>query len=99
MPADPAHGLSDADLADLARLADGTLPPDRRAEVEARVAAAPQLADVLARQGVVLDALRATHDTGAPVRLRAQVERRRGARAAPRGRRLRLGGAIAATAV
>ena len=100
MEPEPTNGLSDDQLADLARLADGTLPADRRAEVEARVAASPQLSSIVERQGVALDALRGTADTGAPARLRAQVDRRRGAgRAAGGGRRrVVLGGAIAAAA-
>ena len=100
METDPTHGLTDDDLADLARLADGTLPAERRAEVEARVAESPQLAGILERQGMALHALHATAGTGAPARLRAQVERRRGAGGKARGRRRRvaLGGAIAATA-
>jgi anti-sigma factor RsiW len=94
------NGLSDDQLADLARLADGTLPADRRAEVEARVAASPQLSSIVERQAVALDALRRTADTGAPARLRAQVDRRRGAgRAAGGGRRrVVMGGALAAAA-
>src|SRR5512133_606047 len=93
-------GLSDDELADLARLADGTLPADRRAEVEARVAASPQLSSIVERQAVALDALGRTANTGAPARLRAQVDRRRGAgRAAGVGRRrVVTGGAIAAFA-
>ena len=100
MEPEPTNGLSDDQLADLARLADGTLPADRRAEVEARVAASPQLSSIVERQGVALDALRGTADTGAPARLRAQVDRRRGAgRTAGGGRRrVVLGGAIAAAA-
>jgi anti-sigma factor RsiW len=100
MEPEPTNELSDDQLADLARLADGTLPAERRAEVEARVAASPQLSSIVERQGVALDALRRTADTGAPARLRAQVERRRGAgRAAGEGRRrVRIGGAIAAAA-
>ena len=100
MEPDPTNGLSDDQLADLARLADGTLPADRRAEVEARVAASPQLSHIVERQGIALDALRATADTGAPARLRAQVDRRRGAGRTAGGRRRRvvLGGALAAAA-
>ena len=100
MEPDPTHGLTDDELGDLARLADGTLPADRRAEVEARVAASPQLSSILERQGVALSALRATDDIGAPARLRAQVERRRGAgRAArPARRQVVIGGAVAAAA-
>src|SRR5215208_8308 len=101
MQPDPTHGISDDELADLARLADGTLPPERRAEVEARVAASPQLARIAERQAVALAALRSTADTGAPVRLRSRVERRAagGDRAARRRpRRMVLGGAFAAVA-
>ena len=100
METEPTDGLSDDELADLARLADGTLPTDRRAEVEARVAASPRLSSILERQGVALHALRATGETGAPARLRARVDRQRGARRAAGGaRRSRfIGGAIAAAA-
>jgi anti-sigma factor RsiW len=84
-------GLSDDELADLARLADGTLPAERRAEVEARVAASPRLARIVERQAVALTALRGTADTGAPARLRAEVERRRRGKArSARARRRRF---------
>jgi anti-sigma factor RsiW len=85
----------------LARLADGTLPADRRADLEARVAASPQLASIVERQDAALSALRATADSGAPARLRAQVERRRDRSRAKATRRPRIaiGGAVAATAV
>src|SRR5829696_6769970 len=101
METDPTNGLRDEDLADAARLADGTLPDERRAEVEARVAASPELAGVVESQGVALRALRATADTGAPVRLRADVDRLRGGRRESPLRRRGpvLGGALAATAV
>jgi anti-sigma factor RsiW len=96
MAPEPTDSLSDEQLADLARLADGTLPADRRAEVEAQVAASPELARVLQSQAVTLEALRRTAaQTGAPARLRAEIERRR----APRARRrpvVRLRGALAA---
>ena len=78
MEPERTEGLSDDQLADLARLADGTLPAERRAEVEARVAASPQLSSIVERQGMALEALRGTTDIGAPARLRAQIERRRG---------------------
>jgi anti-sigma factor RsiW len=84
------HGLSDDELADLARLADGTLPADRRAEVEARVAASPRLSSIVERQGIALEALRGTAEIGAPARLRAHVDRRRGAGRAGRGGRRRV---------
>ncbi len=83
---EPTEGLSDEQLADLARLADGTLPADRRAEVEARVAASPQLASIVERQRATLEALHGTAETGAPARLRSRVGRRRGAGRGCRGR-------------
>jgi hypothetical protein len=100
MEPEPTNGLSDEQLADLARLADGTLPADRRAEVEARVAASPELSRMVERQAVALDALRSTADTGAPARLRAEIDRRRGAGRAARGRprRVAVRGLIAAAA-
>jgi anti-sigma factor RsiW len=100
MHAEPPDELTDDELADLARLVDGTLPAERRAEVEARVAASPQHARVVEEQGVALDALRAAAATGAPARLRSHVERRRGPRRAPgrQHRRLVIGGAIGAAA-
>src|SRR4051794_41742622 len=100
MESDPTHGLSDAELADLARLADGTLPAERRPDVEARVAASPRLASIVERQGAALQALHGTAATGAPARLRAGVERRRGTgRGAARGdRRTVIGGGVAAPA-
>src|SRR4051812_48799700 len=104
MEPDPINGLSDDQLAELARLADGMLPADRRAELEEQVAASPRLSNIVERQSIALDALRGTADTGAPTRLRAHVHRRRGAgRAAGRGRgrgrrSVVIGGASAAAA-
>jgi anti-sigma factor RsiW len=43
-------GLSATEMADLAALADGSLPAERRAAVEARVAASSELQEALARQ-------------------------------------------------
>jgi anti-sigma factor RsiW len=80
MAGTPEHPLTDAQLADLARLADGTLPADRRAEVEAAMTASPELRRAFEAQAVAIRALRATEDVGAPARLRADVERRREAR-------------------
>jgi anti-sigma factor RsiW len=89
MSAEPDNRLSDEQLADLARLVDGTLPPERRAEVEARVAASPELAQMVASQAAALEALRGTAEIGAPARLRAEVDRRR---APARTKRARGGG-------
>jgi hypothetical protein len=79
------NDLSDQQLADLARLADGTLPAERRAEVEAAVAASPVLATAFEQQAHALRSLRATSEIGAPARLRAQVERRRAGSTRGRG--------------
>jgi hypothetical protein len=66
---------SEADLRDLAALADGSLPERRRAEVEARVAASAMLRDELARQRRALAAIRAAGaETRAPTRLRERVQ-------------------------
>lgn len=106
MAGTPANELTDTQLADLARLADGTLSAERRAEVEAAVAASPELARAFEAQARAMQALRATADVGAPARLRANVERlrtagrtRRGASArwSPSPRALVITSAVAAT--
>jgi anti-sigma factor RsiW len=77
MTPDDVHEPTDEQLADLAQLADGTLPAARRAEVEAQVAASPELTELLRAQTLTLDALhRSAEQTGAPARLRARVEQR-----------------------
>ncbi len=100
MEPEPTDGLSEEQLADLARLADGTLPAERRAEVEARVAASPHLASVLERQGVALRG--AAGDGGASAPRRGSAPTSSGATGRPRGggrrRRLVFGGPIAAAA-
>jgi hypothetical protein len=70
------------EAADLAALADGSLPPRRRREMEARVAASPRLQLLLLEQRAALEAIRA-HDERAPRRLHDAVER------LPRARRRR----------
>jgi anti-sigma factor RsiW len=92
------NGLSDDELADLARLADGTLPAERLAEVEARVAASPQLSSIVARQRFALNALHGAADESAPARLHARVSRRREPRTVGGRRRVVMGGALAAAA-
>jgi len=70
---------------DLAALADGSLSADRRAELQARVAASPELADRLAEQQRALAlAQAAVAEVQAPDRLRARIE------AEPKGRRSRV---------
>jgi hypothetical protein len=73
---------SEQEAADLAALADGSLPPERHREVEERVAASPRLQLLLLEQRAALEAIRA-RDERAPQRLRDAVER------LPRARRRR----------
>src|SRR5690349_22737816 len=85
------------ELAELAALADGSLSPERRAAVEARVAASPALQALLEEQHQTVAAIRGI-DEPAPERLRMAI-----ATARPRTRRLRpafaLGAAGAASLV
>ena len=88
-----------ADVAELAALADGSLAPERRAALEARVAASPELADRLAEQErAVVFARSAAAEVEAPAALRARVEAQRPARRMSVSRRVMLVGA-SATAV
>lgn len=93
-------GLSDQEMAELCALADGTLPAERRAAVEARVAASPELQELVARQRRAVAATRALANEPAPKSLRAEVEARLRARDSRRGRawllpRLGVAGAVA----
>ncbi len=84
-------------VAELAALADGSLPPDRRAELEAQIAASPALADRLAEQQRAVALLRGAGDeVDAPAGLRARVEAQRSPRAVRAPRRLALAGVAAA---
>jgi anti-sigma-K factor RskA len=87
-------------LAELAALADGSLAPERRAELEARVAESPELAELLAEQERAVGFARsAAGAVEAPAGLRARVEARRQARRVSGSRRFVLAGAAAAAAV
>jgi hypothetical protein len=91
--------VGDQEIAELAALADGSLAPGRRAALEARVAASPELADRLAeQQRAVALARSAAAEVEAPAGLRAHIEGQRRARRVPVQRRFVLIGA-AATAV
>jgi Anti-sigma-K factor rskA len=85
------------EIAELAALADGSLAPGRRAALQARVAASPELADRLAeQQRAVALARSAAAAVEAPAGLRARIEAQRRARRPPLQRRLVLIGAAAA---
>jgi hypothetical protein len=93
---------SDGEIAELAALADGSLAPERRAALEARVAASPELADRLSEQHrAVALAQNALKGVEAPAALRARIEAQRRVRRVRAPRRLVLIGApaIAALAV
>jgi anti-sigma-K factor RskA len=88
------------EVAELAALADGTLAPERRAALEARVAASSELTDRLAEQQQAVMLMRSAADeVEAPAALRARIEaQRRGRRRVEVPRRLLVIGA-SATAV
>ena len=86
--------------AELAALADGSLAPERRAELEAQIAESPELAGLLAEQERAVGFARsAASEVEAPAGLRARVEARRQARRVPGWRRPVLIGAAAAATV
>ena len=88
------------ELPELAALADGSLPADRRRALEEQVAASPELADRLAeQQRAVALAQSAAADVTAPDDLRARIVARRNVRPAQRPKRAVLAGAAAAAAV
>ena len=87
------------DEEELAALADGSIEPDRRAELEARIDASPMLVDRLAEQERAVALLRGAGDeVDAPAELRERLDAQRSARTVRTPRRLALGG-IAVTAV
>jgi anti-sigma factor RsiW len=79
---DAVSRLNEAELAELAALADGTLPAERRPAVEARVAASPELQELLERQRRALTATQALASEPVPASLRDSVEAGRRARGA-----------------
>ena len=88
------------EIAELAALADGSLPPERRVVLEARVAADSELADRLAEQQRAVALVRsAAAEVEAPASLRERIEAPQRARRRPVTRRLALVGAAAAAVV
>ena len=81
----------DQDVAELAALADGSLAPERRAALEAQVAASSELANRLAEQRrAVALARSAADEVEAPAALRERIEGQRRGRRAETPRRLVL---------
>jgi hypothetical protein len=84
------------ELAELSALADGTLDPARRPEVEARIAASPELNAMYERERRLVVALEhARHTERAPAALRARVEAARPSRGTAARRRIAYGGGFA----
>jgi len=86
--------------AELAALADGSLPPERRAALEAQIATSPELARRLDEQHRALTLVGdVTAHVAAPESLRTRVEAERRARQKPAvSRRIAFGGAAVAAA-
>jgi len=87
-------------LAELAALADGSLAPERRIALQARVAESAELADRLAeQQRAVALARAAATEVEAPPALRARIDATRGARRASRTRGFVVIAAVATVVV
>lgn len=85
--------LSPRQLADLSALADGTLDPARRSEVEAWVASSPELSALYERERRVVALLHeARASDRAPATLRARIEASRPPKRVRARQRLVLGG-------
>jgi anti-sigma-K factor RskA len=89
---------------ELAALADGSLAPEHRAELEARIEASPILADRLAEQERAVALLQGAGDeVEAPAGLRMRIDAQRSPRSVRMPRRFALGGfaaaAVAAAAI
>jgi anti-sigma factor RsiW len=89
-----------AELADLSALADGTLDPARKPDVEAHIAGSPELTALYQRERRIVDALHQARTTErAPAALRARIDAARPSGAARARRRfVYAGGAVAALA-
>ena len=82
---DAVARLSEAEMADLCALADGTLPAERRPAVEARIAASPELQALLDRQQRAVAATQGLASEPVPASLRDTVEAQRPARRSGHG--------------
>lgn len=83
--------LSEREMAELSAFADGTLPAERRAEVEARIAGSPELLELVERQRQAVVATSTLSDDTPPASLVATVEALRSKR---KRRRSRAGGFV-----
>ena len=94
-------GPEEPDLVELAALADGSIDPARRAQLEARIAASPDLAaQLLEQQQAVALTRTAAIEVEAPATLRARVDDLRRPRHVRRRRVfLAVGGVAAALAI
>lgn len=89
--------LSPREQADLSALADGTIDPARRAQLEARIAESPQLAALYERERRVVELLHGANSrTRAPLGLRERIEAQRPSRAKQARRRIGYAGGLAA---
>jgi hypothetical protein len=89
--------LSPSEQADLSALADGTLDPARRAEVEARIAQSPEMTALYERERRVVELVHhANEQTRAPLRLRERIEAQRPSPAKRARRRFGYAGGLAA---
>jgi anti-sigma factor RsiW len=82
-------------LAELSALADGTLDPARRAEVQARISASPELTVLYERERRVVEVLHESRSVRAPARLRARIQAERPSRKTLARRRTGYVGALA----
>jgi len=90
----------DREITELAALADGSLEPERRDALEARVAASSELADRLAEQQRAVALTQSVAEgIGAPAALRARVEAQRRSRRGRATPRLVLAGAATTAAL
>jgi hypothetical protein len=84
------------ELADLSALADGSLTPERRDEVQARIASSPELSALYANERRVVELLdEPRNQPPAPPALRARIDAQRPTNAARRRRTAVYGGALA----
>jgi anti-sigma factor RsiW len=97
---DAASQLTPRELAELCALADGTLPAERRAEVEARVAASRELQELVERQrrAVLATASLKTDEPPASLQAAIAAQRSRSVQQRRRAPRFAFAGVLAGAA-